>query len=157
MKDTYTLNEDNRKAWAEILYTRKNYSIDMIVATVPEERSKIEAWAIEDQWEKMRLSLLTCQREQLESLYRILGKISAKIINDIENLTHADADLLLKYTRAIKNLQTKKSVSDVLDGFDLYVLWLQKADLDLAKLVAPTYEAFITDYMKKADSVALLQ
>ncbi len=148
------LSKEDRKSWAELLYTRKNYSIDMIVSTTGHDRETIERWAIQDAWENMRLSILTCQKEQLECLYQLLGILTKKIKDSGDKATNADADLLLKYTRAIKNLQTKKSVSEVLDGFDEYIIWLQKADIDLAKQVGPTYDAFITDYMKKLERAA---
>ncbi len=148
------LSKEDKKSWAELLYTRKNYNIDMIVETTGQEKQLIERWALEEQWEKMRLSLLTSRNEQLECLYQLLGVLTQKIKDSKDKASNADAEMLLKYTRAIKNLQTKKSVSEVLDGFDEYIIWLQNADIDLAKQVGPTYDAFITDYMKKLERAA---
>jgi hypothetical protein len=149
-----SLQKEDRKIWAETMYTRKNCGLDYICSTLGETKETIQQWATTGQWEKQRLSLLTSRSIQLECLFQLLDVATKKVFADKENLKSKDADIILKYTRAIQHLQTRIGMSQVLDGFDAYFNWLQQEDLELAKQVGATFDSFTNHYLKVLENEA---
>ncbi len=145
---------NDRKIWAETLYIRRNFGLDLIAYTLSETKEIIEDWVKEGQWEKKRLSLVTSRTIQLECLFQLLDVATKKVLDHKTDLKVSDAELILKYTKAIKNLQTRQGLSEVLDAFDEYFVWLQREDCPLAIQVGATYDSFINYYSRQLEKEA---
>jgi len=133
---------EERKEWAKLLYTRHDVNIRDIAAQTGADEGCVRKWIQEGNWNGLKRSLLTSKEEQLGCLYDILGQLSARIKEQQEGNTK-NADLLIKYTTAIKNLETETSISQIIEVAAQFIDWLQPQNPELAKTVALLFDSFI--------------
>lgn len=143
------LSAEERKEWARGLYTKENYSISDTARIVRVEETTIAQWKDEEGWEGIRCSLATSKNKQLKLMYETIAKLQERIGADVNTINSKDVDMMVKYTRAIKNLETKVAVSVMIEVFEDFVLWLRKKDSGLARVVAPRFSNYIQMHVKK--------
>lgn len=98
--------------------------------------------------DSLRRSLLTSREEQLKNLYDILSAITAQAKQNRDNPNPKDADLIIKYTAAIKNLETDIGVGEIIDVIKPFVVWLMKKDLEMAKKLTGYFDQYIKEKLK---------
>jgi ribosome-binding factor A len=146
MKDG--LSGGQKKEWAQLLFTRFDLSIKDIALKTGVSEEELRLWIQDGNWEGIRRSLLTSKEVQLNILYDILETITTRIKENGADNTK-DADLVIKYTSAIKNLETESSVTQIIEVAKKFINRLQMADLELAKTVALHFDAYIKEELKK--------
>ena len=136
------LSYSERTEWAQMLFTRHDKSIKDIAATVNTDEATVRGWIAEGGWEGIRRSLLTSKATQLEHLYNLLDALNAKLRN-AEEPTTKDVDMMLKYTGTIRNLETETTASEIIEVSELFILWLRRRDLNLARKLIVHFDAFV--------------
>jgi len=142
------LTHEQKKDWAQVLFIYNDYTIQNIAKTVDVSEAIVRKWIMEGQWEGMKRCLLTTRAVQLEYLYDILAALTARIKEQSEGNTK-DADLLIKYTAAIKNLESETSVPQIIEVAKAFTTWLQHDDLELTKTVTLKFNTYIREQLKK--------
>lgn len=142
------LTGGQKKEWAQLLFTRFDLSIKDIALKTGASEEELRLWIQEGNWEGIRRSLLTSKEVQLNILYDILETITTRIKENGADNTK-DADLVIKYTSAIKNLETESSVTQVIEVAKKFINRLQTTDLELAKTVAMHFDAYIKEELRK--------
>ena len=138
------LTPEERREWARWLYTKDDMSNKDIALMVGTDEATIRRWAQENAWGGSKRSLLTSKKSQLEFLYDALEKMREKAKNT-DDVNTRDIDKALKYTAAIKNLQIEASVSEIIEVFELFILWLRRRDVRLAQKVVVYLDAFVKE------------
>ena len=138
---------DQLREWAQLMYTRHDICIKDIALKTGETEAGIRLWIQEGSWEGMRRTLLTSRQAQLENLYDILDTLAKNVKMQADPNTK-DADLLIKYTAAIKNLEAETSAGQIIEVAILFTSWLQRIDLELTKKVTPYFDDLIKEKMK---------
>jgi hypothetical protein len=142
------LTVQQKKEWAEMLYLTGQHSQKEIAAKVGCKESQITLWKEKGLWEKKRKSLLTTKSELLRFFYDVLDKLKNKI-NATDGIgTNKDADSAIKWTAAIKNLETESSIADLMEAGKQFHKYLQLTDPDFALKVLNNYDAFIKEKLK---------
>ena len=142
------LTDGQKKEWAQLLFTRFDLSIKEIALKTGAGEEELRLWIQEGNWEGIRRSLLTSKEVQLNILYDILESITTRIKESGADNTK-DADLVIKYTTAIKNLETESSVTQIIEVAKKFINWLQTIDIELAKTVTLRFDAFIKEELRK--------
>lgn len=145
------LSKDEKKAYAEMLYMRGNMEQKDIARMVGISEQTLTKWVNDTDmgWKVKRRSFLITKKELVRRLYSIVDKITTKVDEDEEAGDTAQADKLIKYTAAIKNLETEMSVSEIMDVAMNFTKWLQALDPDLAMLVTEYFDKFIKHRLKQ--------
>lgn len=143
------LTNEQQKEWAQLLFTKHDFTEKEIAIKVGVEEATVRKWIRDNNWEGVRRSLLTSKEYQLNILYDILSTLTTRIKEQEEGNTK-DADLLIKYTAAIKNLEAETSVTQIIEVAKLFTLWLQTIDLELTKTVTLYFDSFIKERLNKA-------
>ena len=142
MKDEITTEQ--KKQWARLLYIYHEETIQNIAAIVNIDESEVRLWVHDNKWTDVKRSNLTSKENQLQTMYSILEKATDRMKND-ENPNPKDADLLIKYTAAIKNLETDTSLTQIVEVAKLFTTWLYRRDIPLTKTVTLQLDAFIKE------------
>jgi hypothetical protein len=143
-----SLKEDERKAWACMLYTKLDYSVHDTAVTVNADETMVEQWIEEDAWNGQKLSLLLSRNKQLKLMYALVDSMNEKISTNLNAIDPKDVEIIVKYTRAIKNLENKVTVTQMMEVFELFLLWLKKKDIVLTKMISLRCDAFIKLHMR---------
>ena len=133
--------------WARLLYTRHGNSIRDIALTTGIEESAIRHWVVSGDWDGIKRTLPTSKEYQLEQLYILLEQVTDKLKGK-EEVNSKDADLVVKYTAAIKNLDTETGIPQIVEVGKLFFTWLRRRDVELTKTVITQFDAFIKERLK---------
>jgi uncharacterized protein YjcR len=136
------LTYDDRYEWAKLLYTRHDYNLRDTALETGIEEATVRNWMNEGGWDGMKRSLLTSKNVQLGFLYKLLDTLSAKISNT-EEASLKDADLYAKYTASIKNLEQGLSVNNIMEVSGMFLKWLQRKDIELARKVSVHFDSYV--------------
>ncbi len=143
------LTQAQKKEWAQLLYLADQYTQKDIAAKVKVTEKTMSNWVRDGKWELLRKSLLTTKNEILRNLYNLLDKINKKL-NEEDTIGDTKiADMYVKYTAAIKNLETETSVGQHMESGRMFVNWLLQVDPQLAQTVLNNYDSFIKEQLKR--------
>jgi hypothetical protein len=133
-----------RREWARSEFMREDISNEDLGLKVGTDEATIRKWVREGAWEGMKHSMLTSKRFQLDFFYDALSKLKKKI-NDSDEINTKDADLVIKYTTAVRNLEIEAPLSQIIEVFELFIRWLRRRDLQLAKDFIVQLDAYVKE------------
>jgi DNA-binding XRE family transcriptional regulator len=142
-----------KKDKARQLYQSGHFTQKEIAEMVDVSEKTISKWANapDDNWEDMKTSLLTTKANELRRLYRFLKSINDKVDEDIASGRKADnkdADIIIKYSAAIKNLETETSIAEKVEVIMELLNMITKEDPEFSKTLAKWCDIFITQSIK---------
>jgi uncharacterized protein YerC len=128
------------KEWARLLYTKEEHTTKEISSITGADQATIRNWINDGSWDVVRRSRLVFKETQVQNLYQMIEKIVEK---DETEKTYKDLDQVVKLTNSIKNLETDHSVSHIIEVAELFIAWLRRRNLDLARKITPEFDRFI--------------
>lgn len=131
-----------RKEYARLLFTRHDESIRDIALAVGTDEATVRLWINEGAWQTVRRTLLTSKAAQLDHLYNAVERLNTRLKSSDEPNVK-EVDQILKYTAAIKNLETDTSVTEIIEVSELFIRWLRRKDLALTKKLIIYLDAYI--------------
>jgi hypothetical protein len=139
------------KEYAKLLFTQSNESQKVIAARVGVTEKTIGKWVAEGMWHSYRKSLLTSKKDQLSRLYDILSNVTSSIEETKEGTgSPAMADMMIKYTAAIRNLEIETNTAQIMDAMKMFITWLLNNDAEQARKIIELADAFIQERLKQA-------
>ena len=143
------LTNNQKKEWAQMLFVKGDLNQKDIAAKVSVSEKTIGNWITKGHWDKLRKSTLTTKTEQLRNLYDLLDKITKKLKDGDSIGDSKIADMYVKYTAAINNLETETNIGQISEVARMFVNWLQGIDPHLALSVVNNFDAFIKERLKR--------
>lgn len=143
------LTSTQKREWAQMIYMQDKLSQKEIAVKVGVTEKTITAWKEKYCWEQLRKSLLTSKDQLLSFFYNVLDKIKTKIEEENSYGDSKQADMVVKYTAAIKSLETETSVAQLMDAGMKFHKYMQLIDPALALQFLNNYDGFIKDSLKR--------
>lgn len=143
------LTSTQKREWAELLYLQNQLTQKEIAGKVGVAERTLSGWKEKYCWEQLRKSLLTSRGELLRFLYNVLDKLKTKIEEGDGIGDTKQADMVIKYTAAIKNLETETSTAALMDAGMQFHKYMQVADPAKAMDFLNNYDGFIKEKLKK--------
>lgn len=141
----------DKKDWAKLLYLQGDMTQKEIAAKVDISEQTLCKWVKIDNWEHQRTSLIITKEAQLVLLYEQLALLNKNIKeSDAGYATPSQADTLIKYSAAIKTLETDVSLAEIISVASRVINFIRGIDNEKAKEVAKYFDAFIKESAKKA-------
>ena len=137
-------NNDQLRDWAKHLYTRGEKGFAQISSETEISEAQLRQWASESSWDHLRKTMPTSKAYQIEKLYLLLEKANEKLLG-VEDVNPKDVDLIVKYTAAIKNLDTEISLQQIVEVAKAFTTWLHGHNRDLAKSMTIKFDKFIKE------------
>ena len=138
-----------QKEWAKHLYTSEGKNTRHIADLLQVDEGTIRQWIAEGSWDALKKTLPSSKEYQLEQLYKLLEQTTEKL-NCVEEVNPKDVDLVIKYTAAIKNLDTEPGLQQIVEVAKLFTSWLRKKDAGLMRTVVVEFDKFIKERLKPA-------
>ena len=142
-------NEQREKA--KSLYLTGQYDQKEIAALTGVSEKSICKWKEEENWDSFKTSLLTTRENQLKNLYKILDNLNTSTLEAIERgikVNPKDADAVIKYTAAIKNLELETSIAEKVEVGMSFINLVRKDNLELSKVIAHWFDVYLKTSMK---------
>ena len=136
---------DEKKDYAFLLYTRNKLDAKTVAQRTGVTEKTIGKWIAEGNWKAARNRLLISKENQINLLYEQLESLNNLIQNS--ETGHADtkqADILIKYTAAIKNLETDLNIGDLVESGIRFIKHLQQtAAFETVQEVLELWDGFL--------------
>lgn len=138
-----------KKEWAQLLFLQNQYTQKDIAHKVGVQECTISKWVKNDKWDLLRKSLLTTKNELLRNLYNVLDKLNKRMQETDDGIGDTkQADMYVKYTAAIRNLETETSVGQIVEVGRMYVNHLLGIDPAAAQQALNNFDGFIKEKLK---------
>lgn len=143
------LTNNQKKEWAELLYLKGELKQKDIAVKVGCAEKTLSGWIKDGNWDKLKKSMLTTKTEILRNLYNVLDKINTKLNEEDSFGDTKIADMYVKYTAAINNLETQTSIAQIFEVSRMFCNWLQTIDPKFALQVLEHMDVFIKENLKR--------
>ena len=143
-----SINNSQKKQWAQTLYLRENLTQLEIAERVGVSRVTVSKWVRDGKWEEQKAGITLTRQEQVANLYRQVAEINRTIATRHEGErfpNSKEADILGKLSAAIRNMEQETGIADVISVLTAFIEWLRPLDLDKAKELTRLADAFIKD------------
>jgi len=138
---------------AKILFTREKLDQKLVAAKVGVSENTMSKWVQEFNWKALRNRLLIGKEEVLENLYEQIGNLNAAIRKKNDGQKYGDtkeADILIKYTASIRNLETELAIADLVESGIRFIKHIQRvAPIEQVVEIADLWNAFLLNGNKK--------
>jgi hypothetical protein len=145
--DSQAVTMQKKKDHARLIFlTEPNTFQKDIAKRVGTSVVTMSKWVNTEGWEKVRFDADFEKRENIKKLLIQLKDHNDSIMNREEGLrspTSKEMDVTIKLTGAIKNLQSERTIPQVVDVMKDYFDWLRSRDLDESKRQLPTVDSYI--------------
>ncbi|MFN4249068.1 MAG: hypothetical protein ACK4EY_15175 [Flavipsychrobacter sp.] len=147
----HQLNQDEKKTYAEQLYMRGDIDQKDIARLVGVSEVTMSKWVNDDvmNWKAKRKSFLVTKQEIVRRLYNVIEKITIRMDTAEDGGDTKEADKLIKYTAALRNLETETSIREIMDVSMKFGKWLLPIDPKMASTVSDYMDKFIKEKLKR--------
>lgn len=132
-----------------MLYMQNQLSQKEIAAKTGVAEKTISGWKEKYNWESQRKSLLTSKSSLVRFLYNVLDRLKQKIEEADGIGDSKQADMVIKYTASIKNLETETSIGELMEAGMKFHKYMQAINPDEALRFLNDYDGFIKEQLKK--------
>lgn len=141
-----------KKDYAKLLYTVNGVTVQKELAErVGVSKVTINKWVNEENWEALRASVIITKENELKRLYMQITELNDAIMQRPSGERFAsskEADILVKLTAAVRELETDTSVADTIEVLSNFVNYIREDDYHKAKDVTVLADLFIKSILK---------
>jgi len=141
-----------KKDYAKLLYTVEGVTVQKELAErVGVSKQSINRWVNEENWESLRASVIITKEQELKRLYMQLVELNDAIMEREKGFRFAnskEADVLVKLTAAVKQLETDTSVADTIEVLKNFINHVRQEDYVKAKEITALADIFIKTIVK---------
>lgn len=119
----------DKQYMAKILFTVQKLDQKIVAKKVGISATTMSKWVEQFQWKKLRNRLLVSKEEVLSNLYEQLEELNNAISEREAGKRFAntkEADVQVKYTASIRNLETELAIADIVDSGIRFVRFIQQ-------------------------------
>lgn len=142
---------DDKRALAKSLFVNDRLDQKVVATRVKVSERTMGKWVKEGNWKLLRKRLLLAKDNLINTYYEHLEHLNKKIEESKQG--HGDtkqADIMIKYTAAIKNLETDLAIQDLVESGIRFIKHLQKKTTpDQVLEVAELWNDFIHASIKQ--------
>ena len=138
---------------AKILYTREQLLGKVVAKRVGVSEKTMSVWVDKFGWKNLRNRLLVSKDQVLNNLYEQLEELNNTIRKRNEGARYGntkEADILIKYTASIRNLETDLAIADLVESGIRFIKYLQKTGtIEQVMEVADLWNSFLQASIKR--------
>jgi hypothetical protein len=140
-----------KKELAKILFTREQLEQKIIAERVGVSERTVSVWSNEGKWKELRNRMLISKEDQLNSFYEQLGALNESIKGNGTGIPDTkQADIQIKLTAAIRNLETDLAIADTVEAGMRFIRHVQRiGSIEQVKDFAELWNSFLQSEIKK--------
>jgi predicted transcriptional regulator len=148
MAKAVSTNDLKKELAKTLFFSDKNITRKEIAARVGATEKTVGNWVRDGEWEVLRTSLLTSKKDQISRLYNILRGVT-DAIEEMEGIGNTKlADMMIKYTAAIRNLETDTSTAEIVEVCRMALAFTQRNYPEHLKNITDVLDALVQEKLK---------
>lgn len=137
------------KDFAKRLFIEEKLDRKTIAERLGITEKTVGKWAKDENWEKIRTSLVTIKDAQISLLYGQLEFLNNDIASrEYKVATAKEADALIKITNAIKSLEVETNLGDTINVCKKLIQFVRIDNLEFSKNLTRYCDLYIHTLMK---------
>lgn len=142
---------EEKKYLAKILFTREHLEQKEVAIRVKVSEKTIGKWVKDGNWKDLRRRLLLTKEQELTNFYEQLENLNTLIrSSDKKHADSKQADILIKLTAAIRNLETDLGIAELVDSGMKFLKYIQQVGTtEQVRDFAELWNSFIQASIKK--------
>src|SRR5690606_37379620 len=141
-----------KKEYAKLLYVAEGVTVQKELAErTGVSKQTINKWINSENWESLRASVIITKESELKRMYLQLTELNDTIMNREQGKRFAntkEADVLVKLSSAIKQLETDTSVADTIEVLKNFINHVRADDYGTAKSITALADVYIKSLVK---------
>ncbi|MDO6808092.1 DDE transposase family protein [Zobellia galactanivorans] len=141
-----------KKDYAKLLYTVEGVTVGKELASrAGVSEQTISKWKNEEGWEQLRASVIITKESELKRLYAQIVELNDAIAARDQGHRFAnskEADVLVKLTSAVRQLETDTSVADAIEVLKDFISHVRQDDYELAMSITTVADGYVKTLMK---------
>lgn len=142
------LSKHEQREHARLLYVGERITLKEVAERVGVTEKTIGKWCKEDNWDKLRESLLTTRQTQLTRWYTQLDAITSAIEARNNIPTNQEADTMSKITSNIQKLEVEVGIGEIVETGKKLITFIQQINLEDAKMFKNYFDEYINNRVK---------
>lgn len=144
---------NQKKEWAKQLYIANELSQKLIAEKVGVSEKTLSKWVNDpnENWDRLRKSLLISKQEVLSGMYEQLDELKQRIQQRDPGSRYPDskeADIMMKLASSIEKIEEETNIADVFEVGKRFITFIQQHDIEAAKQAVEWYDHFIKHCLK---------
>jgi transcriptional regulator with XRE-family HTH domain len=141
-----------KKDYAKLLYTTQGVTVGKELAErAGVSEQSISKWRNEENWEHLRASVIITKESEIKRFYAQIVELNDHI--DAREKGHRfanskEADVQLKLTAAVKNLETETSVAEAIEVLKNFIQHVRQYDYEQAMAITTAADGYVKTLMK---------
>ena len=143
--------KDKDKEYAKLLYLQTPHSQKEISARVGITEKTLSKWMTDGDWRRLKVSLIGTKEQRLRIMYEMINAQQDKINSRPDNERYPnskEADVLLKLTAAVKNMEEETSISQIVSVFVEFCKFLKDINYEGIDELLTLQDNFVKSQMK---------
>lgn len=141
-----------KKDYAKLLYTVEGVTVGKELAQrAGVSEQTISKWKNDEGWEQLRASVIITKENELKRLYNQIVELNDAIVQREQGQRFAsskEADVLVKLTSAVRQLETDTSVADAIEVLKDFIGHVRIDDYELAMQITTVADGYVKTLMK---------
>lgn len=141
-----------KKDYAKLLYTVEGVTVQKELSErVGISLVTINKWVNKENWESLRASVIITKENELKRMYMQITELNDAIMARPKGERFAsskEADILVKLTAAVRELETDTSVADTIEVLKNFINNIREDDYAQAKKITALADVFIKSLLK---------
>lgn len=138
-----------KRDYAKLLFTKEKLTQKEIAIRTVISQNTISKWAIEDNWEAAKKSIMITREDQLRQMMDELEVLNTEVANGGRGYaTKEQAYIRDTLIQNIKKLETDVSAAEVFDVATKMINHYRIIDLDTAKRLTEDFDGYIKTLLK---------
>ncbi|EGV44355.1 DDE transposase family protein [Bizionia argentinensis JUB59] len=145
------MKKTEAKEYAKMLFldTTQKLTNKEIADRVGVRAGTVGKWIKDEEWEKLRKSLLVTRQKMIGDLYDQLEWLNDRIRErEVKVADSKESNTIAVITSAIKKLETETSIAEIFEVGTAFLDFLKPIDFDIYKKLIPVFDAFINSKLK---------
>jgi transcriptional regulator with XRE-family HTH domain len=141
-----------KKEHAKLLYTVEGVTVQKELAErTGVSKTTINKWVNEENWEALRASVIITKENELKRMYMQITELNDAIMSREKGerfSTSKEADVLVKLTAAVRQLESDTSVADTIEVMKNFINFVRQDNYETAKNITNLADVFIKSLLK---------
>jgi transcriptional regulator with XRE-family HTH domain len=141
-----------KKEHAKLLYTVEGVTVQKELAErTGVSKTTINKWVNEENWEALRASVIITKENELKRMYMQITELNDAIMSREKGerfSTSKEADVLVKLTAAVRQLESDTSVADTIEVMKNFINFVRQDNYETAKNITNLADVFIKSLLR---------
>jgi len=143
------MTNEEKKDFAKIYYVNHNYTQKEIASKLKTTEVTVSKWKTKGNWDILKAAQASRDDQIISMKYDQVNRILQAAHKEDRTVTLQEADLMAKLSKTVQQLNSKATLSHIIEVAEKMLLFYKEIDIEFAKKFAEQSMKFVEQEAKK--------